>query len=74
MRVRWLILLFVVPTLQAQVSLTELAQVARARAERARPAQEKALEPFWVDLQLDYKQSQQFLDQRDPFPNGFLLE
>jgi len=55
---------FVTGLLHAQVSLTELPQLARARAERARPEQEKALEPFWVDLSLDYRNNQQFLDPR----------
>lgn len=51
-------------SLTAQVSLSELPALARARAERLRPAQEKALEPFWQDLVLDYRDNAQFLDQR----------
>lgn len=50
--------------LPAQVALGDLPKLARERAERARPAQEKALEPYWVDLALDYKNNQQFLDKR----------
>lgn len=53
-----------VATLPAQIPLGELAEVARARAERARPAQEKALEPFLPDLALDYRANYQFLDRR----------
>lgn len=50
--------------LPAQVALGDLPKLARERAERARPAQEKALEPFWADLSLDYRNNQPFLDQR----------
>lgn len=60
---------FVVPLLlcglvPAQVSLAELPKLARARAERARPEQEKALEPYWADFALDYRQNQAVLDRR----------
>jgi tetratricopeptide (TPR) repeat protein len=48
----------------AQLPLGEVAKVARARAERSRPAQQKALEPFWSDLSLDYRNNTQFLDGR----------
>lgn len=48
----------------AQVALGELAQLARQRAEHTRPQQIKALEPFWADLSYDYRQNQQFVDQR----------
>lgn len=48
----------------AQMPLAELAKLARARAERSRPAQQKALEPFWADLSLDYKVNQQHLDTK----------
>ena len=48
----------------AQVSLTDLPALARARAERLRPKQEAALEPFWADLALEYRSNQQFLDER----------
>ncbi|MCA8953431.1 MAG: hypothetical protein KDE27_28215 [Planctomycetes bacterium] len=51
-------------TLPAQVPLAQLAEVARARAERARPAAEAALEPFLADLALPYRTSQEFLDKR----------
>jgi tetratricopeptide (TPR) repeat protein len=51
--------------LAAQVSLHDLPALARARAERLRPDQEKKLEPFWTDLALDYyKDNSQFLDGR----------
>lgn len=48
----------------AQMPLAELAKLARARAERSRPAQQKALEPFWADLSLDYRVNQQHLDTK----------
>jgi tetratricopeptide (TPR) repeat protein len=52
-------------SLAAQVSLSDLPALARSRAERLRPAQEKALEPFWADLALDYmRDNAQYLDQR----------
>lgn len=64
MAVRCSLLLLFATALPAQVALGELAALARARAERARPAQEKALEPFWEDLKLDYRQSEKFLDEK----------
>lgn len=72
MRVRSLALLALLPTLTAglaptlaaQITLGELAKVARGRAERARPTQELAMQPFLADLSLDYRTNQQFLDQR----------
>lgn len=54
----------ILPVLPAQVSLTDLPALARSRAERLRPAQEKALEPFWTDLRLDYRDNGEYLDQR----------
>ena len=48
----------------AQVSLRDLPEMARARAERLRPKQVAALEPFWADLSLDYANNQEFLDRR----------
>ena len=48
----------------AQVSLHDLPALARARAERSRPAQEQALQPFWSDLALEYRDNAQYLDQR----------
>lgn len=48
----------------AQVSLRDLPEVARARAERLRPKQVAALEPFWADLSLDYGNNREFLDGR----------
>ncbi|MCA8975790.1 MAG: hypothetical protein KDC98_13795 [Planctomycetes bacterium] len=64
MRVRLLPLLLLSPILSAQLDLGAIAKVARARAERARPTQEKALEPFLADLSLDYRNNREFLDQR----------
>jgi hypothetical protein len=48
----------------AQMPLAEVAKVARQRAERMRPAQQKALEPYWPDLMLDYRLSSAVLDKR----------
>jgi len=48
----------------AQVSLRDLPDVARARAERLRPKQVAALEPFWDDLSLAYEGNEEFLDRR----------
>ncbi|MBL8724170.1 MAG: hypothetical protein JNK49_08990 [Planctomycetes bacterium] len=66
MAVRYCTLLLLATALPAQVALAELAGLARARAERARPAQEKALEPYWNDLRLDYRQSERYLDGQFP--------
>ena len=55
---------FVGSLLPAQVALADLPQLARSRAERARPAQEKALQPFWSDLALDYGENKKFLESR----------
>lgn len=64
MHVRQLLPWFLTCLLPAQVALTDLPKLARERAERARPGQEKALEPFWADLALDYRNNTTFLDQR----------
>lgn len=48
----------------AQTQLADLAKLARQRAERARPAQQQALEPFWQHLELDYRINQQHLDPK----------
>ncbi|MDO8349067.1 MAG: HEAT repeat domain-containing protein, partial [Planctomycetota bacterium] len=64
MHLRHLLPWLVTTLLPAQVALADLPQLARSRAERARPGQEKALQPFWVDLALDYHENQQFLDPR----------
>ncbi len=62
---RLTLLLLLPPALSAQVSLHDLPALARSRAERLRPAQEQALEPFWADLALDYyRDNAQFLDGR----------
>jgi hypothetical protein len=60
----WLAIASWLPTAAAQLPLADLAKVARARAERSRPAQQKAMEPFWPDLQLNYRDNAQFLDNR----------
>ena len=52
------------PSAAAQISIHDLPKVARARAERLRPKQVAALEPFWADLSLDYEDNQEFLDRR----------
>jgi HEAT repeat protein len=64
MHLRLLLPWFVVSLLPAQVALADLPGLARARADRARPAQEKALQPFWSDLALDYGENKQFLEPR----------
>ena len=69
MAARTPILWLLLPTLlagaaAAQVPLADLAKLARLRADRSRPAQEQALEPFWADLALDYANNAQFLDTR----------
>ena len=48
----------------AQVSLRDIPQLARDRAERLRPIQIAALEPYWKDLRLDYRGNQRYLDER----------
>lgn len=68
MRIRSCLVLlvpFLVPALlPAQVTLATIGKVARERAERGRPKQEKALEPFLADLSLSYRENQDFLDKR----------
>jgi tetratricopeptide (TPR) repeat protein len=49
---------------RAQVRLADVPELARQRAERLRPAQVQALEPFWGDFALAYSSSQQVLDRR----------
>lgn len=56
--------LFALTAARAQVSLTDLPALARSRAERLRPAQEAALQPYWQDLALDYRDNAQYLDSR----------
>jgi tetratricopeptide (TPR) repeat protein len=46
------------------VSITDLPEIARARAERQRAVQEQALESFWADLSLSYEVNPKFLDER----------
>lgn len=48
--------------LTAQVSLKDLPEIARQRAERLRPLQVAALQPFWADFSLDYDSNQAVLD------------
>ena len=52
------------PAAYAQISVRDLPEVARARAERLRPKQIAALQPFWADLSLDYEENKEFLDRR----------
>ena len=49
--------------LTAQVSLKDLPEVARQRAERLRPIQLAALQPFWADFALEYRNNQEVLDE-----------
>ena len=51
-----------VVTATAQISLRDLPEMARQRAERLRPLQVAALEPFWADLALEYRTNQAVLD------------
>src|SRR5262249_31171432 len=48
----------------AQVALRDLPALARARAERLRPAQEAALQPYWQEFALDYRPNVEHLDKR----------
>lgn len=59
-----LLIPLLLPAATAQLPLAEVVRIARDRAERSRPTQEKALEPFWADLSLDYRNNAQFLDAR----------
>jgi len=59
-----LVCLSVLAAIPAQVTLEELPALARARAERLRPAQERAMEPFWQDLALNYAANRKFLEPR----------
>ena len=54
MHLRLLLLSLATSLLTAQIPLSELAGVARARAERARPAQEQALQPFLANPKPEY--------------------
>ncbi|MBL9076070.1 MAG: hypothetical protein JNL08_01120 [Planctomycetes bacterium] len=54
--------LAIAPSATAQVGLGDLARVCRERAERSRPRQVAALEPFLADLALGYQENQLFLD------------
>ncbi len=63
----WLLVsVFGVTAALAQVPLAEVAPLARARAERSRPAQQKKLEPYWSDLSLNYRINSQHLDTKIP--------
>lgn len=53
-----------VAALPAQVGLKDVPALARARAERLRPAQEQAMEPYWQDLALNYRENRKFLEDR----------
>ena len=54
--------LLMTATTTAQISLRDLPELARPRAERLRPLQIAALEPFWADLSLEYRTNQSVLD------------
>lgn len=62
--IRILTTLLLAATAAAQVPLADVAKVARERAERSRPAQLKALEPYWPDLALNYDDNRRVLDPR----------
>ena len=47
----------------AQVPLADVPALARARAERQRPTQQKALEPFLHDLSLEYRLNLEIVDR-----------
>lgn len=70
---RWLITLLICGGLAAQaVTLTDLPGIARARAERQRVESEKALEPYWADLSLQYSfNNKPFIDERIETIVGF---
>ena len=46
------------------ITIHDLPELARARSERQRPAQEAALEPFWPDLRMDYDRNRELLEER----------
>ena len=54
--------LLVSATSTAQISLRDLPDLARQRADRLRPLQAAALQPFWADLSLDYRTNSAILD------------
>lgn len=47
--------LLMTATMTAQISLRDVPELARQRAERLRPLQIAALEPFWADFALEYR-------------------
>lgn len=61
---RFLPTLLLLGVAAAQVPLAEVAKLAAARAERSRPAQQKALEPYLPDLALAYEDNRKVLDQK----------
>lgn len=63
-RLAWIVMFAACELALAQMPLAEVARIARLRAERSRPAQQKALEPYWQDLTMDYRINQQHLDKR----------
>lgn len=62
--IRFLPMLLLLGAAAAQVPLAEVAKLAAARAERSRPAQQKALEPYLADLALPYEDNRKVLDQK----------
>lgn len=63
MRVLVLLSLLFATALPAQVALRDLPELAKLRAERQRPRQEAALQPYWRDLSMDYRDNVQFVEQ-----------
>src|SRR5262245_23327201 len=60
----WLCCSLLAAALPAQVGIKDLPGIARGRAERLRPLQERALQQFWQDLAMDYRDNREYLDQR----------
>ncbi|MFT4515216.1 MAG: HEAT repeat protein [Planctomycetota bacterium] len=54
--------LLLTATTTAQISLRDVPELARQRAERLRPLQIAALEPFWEDFALEYSTNTAVLD------------
>lgn len=57
-----LTILLMTATTACQTSLRDVPEIARKRADRLRPLQIAALEPFWADFALEYRTNQSVLD------------